>query len=367
VDINELGQLFITGFNGPSLGKDAENFIKESNIGGVIFFQHNFSDPAQLAELVNQIQVLRDEYPLFISVDQEGGRVRRFKEGFTQFPPMLTIGEKGSPKLTYEVHRAMAEELACCGINLNFAPCSDVFTNPANKVIGDRAFGKTAEEVEKHVSAAIRGLHTENVLACAKHFPGHGDTLKDSHFDLPYVTKALDNLKQNELIPFAKASKSRVEFIMMAHLVVDAIDPSLPCTLSQKAYQFLREYIKYNKIIITDDMEMKAIADKYSTEEAAIMALEAGADIIMYRSLAETQKAYSAVKDAVKTQRLKKSVIDEKLNRIKSCKKRFLSNYQPIYIPSIEKKIRPSKNKDLLAKFLPAEQRDCIPTQIVED
>ena len=367
MDINELGQLFITGFNGTSLDSNSEKFIKDSNIGGVILFAPNFTDPAQLAELVNHVQTLRDEYPLFISVDQEGGRVRRFKEGFTQFPAMLAVGELDSPKLTYEVHKVMAEELACCGINLNYSPCSDVFTNPSNKVIGDRAFGRTSEVVEKHVSAAIRGLHTANVLACAKHFPGHGDTLKDSHYDLPYITKSLEELKQIELIPFVKASKSRLEFMMMAHLVVDAIDPTLPCTLSPKAYTFLRDYTKYSKIIITDDMEMKAIADKYSTEEAAIMALEAGADILLYRSLEETQKAFEAVKEAIKTQRLKKSDIEEKLKRITSCKKKFLSEYKPIYIPSLAKNLRPSKNKQLLDKILPKDDLTSISTQVIED
>lgn len=367
MDINELGQLFITGFNGLVMDAEAEDFIRECNIGGVIFFQHNFTDPAQLAELVNHIQTLRDEYPLFISVDQEGGRVRRFKDGLTQFPAMLNVGEKDSPKLTFEVHQVMGEELASCGINLNFSPCCDVFTNPANKVIGDRAFSTKAEAVEKHVSAAIRGLHTSNVLACAKHFPGHGDTLKDSHYDLPYIKKSLEQLKETELTPFVKASKSRVELMMMAHLVVDAIDPDSPCTLSSKAYKFLRDYLKYNKLIITDDMEMKAIADMYTTEESAILALEAGADIIMYRSLEETKKAYKSVRDAIKTKRLKKSDIEEKLERIKSCKQKHFVDYQPIYIPSLEKKIRPSRNQELLDKITPKDPDLTIPTQTVED
>jgi beta-N-acetylhexosaminidase len=365
VNINELGQLFITGFSGLSLDSQAQDFIQEKNIGGVIFFKDNYSDPAQLAELVNQVQTLRDEYPLFTSVDQEGGRVRRFQSGLTQFPSMLDVGKLDSPKLTFEVHKAMAEELHACGVNLNFSPCCDVFTNPNNKVIGDRAFASTPEEVEKHVSAAIRGLHTGNVLACAKHFPGHGDTLKDSHFDLPYVKKSMQELEECEFKPFLKASKSRVEFMMMAHLVVDAIDPSLPCTLSKKAYDFLRDYLKYNKLIVTDDMEMKAVTDKYSTGEAAIMALEAGADIVMYRSLEETVKAYEAVREAVKTQRLKNSDIEEKLDRIRDCKKRHFAEYNPIYIPSLSKTIKPDQHKALLDKLNPDDQVKTV--SIVED
>lgn len=348
---NELGQLFITGISGLSLTEDEKLFIEQSNIGGVILFKHNYKDPAQLAELVNEIQKLRDEYPLFISVDQEGGRVKRFQSHFTQFPSMFEVGKLDSPKLTFDVHKIMADELNLCGVNLNFSPVCDVWTNPNNKVIGDRAFGETPEEVEKHVSAAIRGLHTGHVLACAKHFPGHGDTTKDSHYDLPYVTKTLDELKNLELIPFVKASKSRVEFMMMAHLVVDAIDKEKPCTMSKKAYDFLRDYLKYKKLIITDDMEMNAITEHFSAEKAPIIAINAGADVLCYRSLEATKVAFEAVKEAVRVQEIKKENLDDKLKRIEKCKKTYFSEYKPIYIPDIEKALTPAGNKVILEQL----------------
>ncbi len=348
---SELGQLFITGISGYSLTEDEKEFIETNNIGGVILFAKNYKDPAQLAELVNEIQTLRDEYPLFVSVDQEGGRVKRFKNHFTQFPAMYDVGKLDSPKLTFEVHKQMAEELSVCGVNLNYSPVCDVWTNPNNKVIGDRAFGTKVDEVEKHVSAAIRGLHTGKVLACAKHFPGHGNTLKDSHFDLPFVKKSMEELKEVELAPFIKASKARVEFIMMAHLVVDAIDTELPCTLSKPAYNFLRDYLKYKKLIITDDMEMKAIEDNYTCEKAAVMALNAGADIILYRSLEATKKAFYAVKEALRVQEIKKDIIDEKTQRVKECKRTYFSEYNPIYIPSIEKTITKQKSQSILEQL----------------
>ena len=195
MDINELGQLFITGVTGLSLDSTEADYIRENNIGGVILFQPNYTDPAQLAELVNDITKQRDEYPLFVSVDQEGGRVKRFKTHFTQFPSMLEVSKLDSPKITFEVHKQLALELKTCGINLNYSPCADIFTNPKNSVIGDRAFGTDVESVEKHVSAAIRGLHTGGVLACAKHF-SHGDTTKDSHYDLPFIKKTLSELEK---------------------------------------------------------------------------------------------------------------------------------------------------------------------------
>lgn len=351
VKTNDLGQLIITGISGLALTDEEKEFIEKENIGGVILFKHNYKDPAQLADLVNEIQKLRDEYPLFVSVDQEGGRVKRFQTHFTQFPPMFDVGQIDSPKLTFEVHKQMADELKLCGVNLDFSPVCDIWSNPNNKVIGDRAFGKTKESVEKHVSAAIRGLHTGNVLACAKHFPGHGDTTKDSHYDLPYVTKSMEELKESELTPFVKASKSRVEFMMMAHLVVDAIDKEFPCTLSSKAYDFLRDYLKYKNIIVTDDMEMQAITDHFSTEKAAVMALVSGADIIVYRSMEAAKKALEGVKEALKVQELKKEKVEEKLARVEKCKKSNFAEYKPIYIPDIEKALKPEGNRKILEQI----------------
>jgi beta-N-acetylhexosaminidase len=351
VDLFEVGQLFITGISGLALTEDEKKFLQESNIGGVILFSHNYSDPAQLAELINEIQTLRDEYPLFISVDQEGGRVKRFKTHFTQFPSMYEVGKKESPKLTFEVHRVLAEELSSCGVNLNFSPCCDVWSNVNNKVIGDRAFSRTVKGVEKHVSAAIRGLHTGNVLSCAKHFPGHGNTTKDSHFDLPFVKKTMDELKAEELVPFNKASKSRSEFIMMAHLVVDAIDKENPCTLSTKAYEFLRSELRYKKIIITDDMEMKAISDNYSYADAAVLALSSGADILIYRTSEKAMEAYAGVMLAVKEQRIKKADLDTKIKRVFDCKKRFFKEYKQIYIPSLSKVFKADRNPSLMKEL----------------
>ncbi len=353
--MDNFGQLIITGIEGVALTAEEATFIKDEKIGGVILFAHNYTDPAQLAELVNNIQKLRDEYPLFIAVDHEGGRVIRFKSHFTQFPPMLELSKSGSPKLIYEVHEIMAKELAACGINLSFSPCCDILTNPDNKVIGDRAFGDNAEDVEKNISAAIRGLQTNGIISCAKHFPGHGGTTKDSHFDLPLVKTSLEEIKAIELQPFIKASKSRVEMMMMAHLMVDAIDHELPTTLSAKAYNFLRQETKFSKIVITDDLEMKAIADRYSIEESAVMAMKAGADILLYRFSADAMKALAAVREAVKTKAIKKDNLIEKLQRVENCKKEYLSTYQQVYIPKVGTAFNSPAAKKILDQYKQAQ------------
>lgn len=333
--MDNFGQFVITGIKGTTLSPEETAFIRDEKLGGIILFSENFEDPAQLAELVNSIQKLRDEYPLFISTDQEGGRVMRFKKHFTQFPAMLELASMDSPKLVFEAHEIMAKELAACGINLSYSPTCDILTNPENKVIGDRAYGTDPLTVEKFISAAIRGLQTNGILACAKHFPGHGDTVKDSHLDLPVVKTSLQTLREREMIPFVKASKSRVEFMMMGHLMVDAIDEKLPTSLSAKAYDFLRQETKFSKIVLTDDMDMKAISDRYTTEEAAIMAISAGADMLIYRSTESARKAVNVIREHSKKRLIRKEILTEKQARIERCKKENFSNYQPIYIPKI--------------------------------
>jgi beta-N-acetylhexosaminidase len=351
VNVDNFGQLIISGISGTALNQDEIEFIKNEKLGGIILFSYNFEDPAQLSELINSIQKLRDDYPLFISVDQEGGRVMRFRKHFTQFPSMQDIASFDSPKLIFEVHQTIAKELSACGVNLVLSPCCDILTNQENKVIGDRAFGNNADAVEKYISAAIRGLQTSGILSCAKHFPGHGGTTKDSHFDLPVVKTSIEELKNQELIPFIKASKSRVQFIMMGHLLVDSIDDKLPVSLSPKGYHFLRQETKFTKIAVTDDMEMKAIADRYTTEEAALMAISAGADMLIYKTMENAKKALSSIREAVKKKTLKRESLIEKVQKIEKCKKENLPTYNPIYIPKIAESFNTPESKKILEQL----------------
>jgi beta-N-acetylhexosaminidase len=349
--LDNFGQFVITGIKGTSLNQQETEFIRDEKVGGVILFSENFEDPSQLAELVNSIQKLRDEYPLFISTDQEGGRVMRFKKHFTQFPAMMDLARMDSPKLVFEAHEIIAKELNACGINLSYSPTCDILTNPENKVIGDRAYGTDALTVEKYISAAIRGLQTNGVLACAKHFPGHGDTSKDSHFDLPLVKTPIVQLREREMIPFVKASKSRVEFMMMGHLMVDALDDKLPTSLSVKAYDFLRQETKFSKIVVTDDMDMKAISDRYTTEEAALLAINAGADMLMYRNMDNAVKAVNVIREHSKKRLMKKEMLVEKQSRIERCKKENFANYQPIYIPKISEVFNSQAARSLMDQW----------------
>ncbi|MBG07365.1 MAG: beta-N-acetylhexosaminidase [Halobacteriovoraceae bacterium] len=344
----DIGQLILMGIEGKSLHKEEADFIKKENIGGIILFSKNYETPVQLAQLVNSIQKLRKDYPLFISVDHEGGRVIRFRNHFTQFPPMLDIARLDSPKCFYSLSKIMAEELLLCGINFNFSPCCDILTNDKNIVIGDRAFGKDSETVSKFISSAIRGFQTNGMVACAKHFPGHGSTYKDSHFDLPQIDKELDEFRENEFIPFKKAIKSRVEFIMMGHLLIPSVDPSYPASLSEKWHDILRKELKFDRLIISDDLQMEAITKHYTLEEASIMALSAGSDILIYRDFEHAKKGHQAIIEGLKDKRLSTSQIYEKNNRILDCKKRFFKEYKPVYVKDIEKKLNIESSKVFL-------------------
>lgn len=335
-----IGQLFFTGIKGVALDDGEKEFIEENDIGGVVLFERNFESPAQLAELINSIQMLRQNYPLFIGIDHEGGRVHRLKDHFTHFPPMADIGKLDSPKIIYHVYKYMAQELSAVGINLNFAPVCDILIQDNNKVIGDRSFGSTKEVVEKNISGAIRGLQTNGIMGCAKHFPGHGTTVKDSHFDLPHLTKSLEELENFELDPFVKSAKARVNFIMVAHMVVDAFDPTIPCSLSPKCYEYIRKKLKYTRPIITDDLAMKAITKTQSIEDASVTALNAGADILLYQNIEEAKSSFAKVSEAVKVKKILKAKIDDKLKRVEQTKKEYFSDFKPVYIPGIKDKVK---------------------------
>lgn len=349
--MNQIGQLIFTGLSGLTLNDEERLFIEKEDIGGVILFSKNYESPAQLAELVNSIQTLRKEYPLFICTDHEGGRVVRFKTQFTQFPPMLEIAKLDSPKMVFEVATIMAEELLACGVNLNLAPVCDIWNNIQNKVIWDRAFGTDYETVSKFISSMIRGFETNHLMSCAKHFPGHGNTLKDSHYDLPIVKKPLEEIRNEEFQPFIKAVKARVDMIMMAHIIVEDIDPDLPCSLSPKAHAILRQELKYKGLILSDDMQMGAITAHRGTGEAAMMAIRAGSDLVEYRDMSEAMLGLEGLKKAQKDKTIKASEFSDRLIRIENHKKAYFKEYKPIYIPDLEKKFNRKKTQEFVEKL----------------
>jgi len=276
------GQLLFAGFEGKKVPSELAALIEQGRIGGVILFTRNLGDPRHVAGLVSSLRALAPQSaPLTVAIDQEGGRVQRLRAPWTEWPPMRTLGDVDDLELTRAFAAAMAVELTHMGIGLDFAPVMDVDTNPANPVIGDRSFADQAERVAAHGAAFIERLQSLQVAACAKHFPGHGDTHQDSHLALPRLPHDLERLRRVELRPFAAAAEAKVAAMMSAHVVFEALDPKRPGTLSPPVMHLLREEIGFEGLVFSDDLEMKAIADHYSPKQFVSGALEAGVDALL--------------------------------------------------------------------------------------
>jgi beta-N-acetylhexosaminidase len=278
----QIGQLLIAGFKGTDVPVELRALAAEFDLGGVILFKRNVSEPGQVAELAVQARALGVERPAWVSIDQEGGRVARLRAPFTEWPPMAVLGRSGDPDLAERFGRALGAELRAVGISLDYAPVLDVQTNPANPVIGDRALADRADVAAGLGRRIIGALQAQGIAACGKHFPGHGDTATDSHLELPVVEHPPDRLRAVELVPFRAAVEADVAFIMTAHVLVTAFDDLHPATLSRPiVHGLLREELGFRGVVVTDDLDMKAIASRYTIGEAAVAALGAGCDALL--------------------------------------------------------------------------------------
>ncbi|MBI4041645.1 MAG: beta-N-acetylhexosaminidase [Deltaproteobacteria bacterium] len=332
-----VGQMFMVGFEGTTVSSELKHIIENYFIGGVVLFSRNIESLEQVATLTNDIQAL-SKTPLFICVDQELGKVRRFKEPFTDFGNPSDFVKTPSPKLSFDIGFAVAQELRAIGVNFNFAPVVDINTNPQNPIIGDRAFSSDPNEVSKIASGFFRGLQRGGVVACAKHFPGHGDTQTDSHLELPTVETSIEQLKTREWIPFERVIRSGIETVMTAHIFNKNLDPTYPATLSKKTLRYLREDLRFQKGIITDDLEMKAILDHYSIEEATQLSIQADVDFLLICKKHENQiKAIETVLRGVLDLKIPVTRIEESSERITKIRNRYILPFAPVSIDDIQK------------------------------
>ena len=324
----DIGQLLIGSLAGPTITQEIRSLAREFSLGGVVLFSRNIEAPEQVAELSIDLQTLASGLPLWVSVDQEGGRVARLRKPFTEWPPMAVLGRSGSVDLASQFAAALAAELRAVGITLDYAPVLDIHTNPKNPVIGDRALADDADLVGRLGAAIVRGLQDNGVAACGKHFPGHGDTSVDSHLELPLVDHPPDRIRRVECVPFREAIRADVAFIMTAHVLVPSLDEERPATLSPRIVQaILREDLGYRGVILSDDLEMKAIAKTYEVPEAAVQALVAGCDALLVCSGdAGVQAAtLEALVHAVEDGRIPYKRIEDALKRLRHAKERFLA------------------------------------------
>ena len=331
----KVGQLFnvrveslVPGASGSVTGgsEALTDFFRKYPCGGVTLFAANITYPYQTTVFTEYLHGL-DNYPL-ICVDEEGGRVARIGRN-TYFPvsrvgTMASVGATGDPQKAKEAGSTIGEYLFRYGFDIDLAPVSDVNTNPDNVVIGDRAFGSSPELVGSMVEAFLAGLKQQKVEGCLKHFPGHGDTSTDSHYGYAESLKTWEELSGCEMIPFRAGISAGAKMIMTAHVCLPNVTgSSTPSTLSPMVLtEILRGRLGYQGIIITDSMEMGAITQQYTNEEATLLALEAGVDILLTPQ--DYPKAFDAVMKAVEDKRISVQMIDERVSRILALKKELL-------------------------------------------
>ncbi len=273
------------GFDGRVPTPEAARLVHQG-VSGVILFARNVGTAAETRGLIRELKSIAPG-PLLVSVDQEGGRVARLTDGFTAFPPLRELGGRTVDEVR-AIGRALGAEVRGAGFDIDLAPVVDVDSNPANPVIGDRSFSREPDTVARLGAAMIEGLERE-VAACAKHFPGHGDTDKDSHYDLPRLAHGLERLRECELVPFRAAVEAGVSCVMTTHVVFDAVDPGVPATMSAAAIALLRGELGFAGVCVSDCLEMKAIADHFGCGAAAVRAVAAGVDALLVSHTAETQ------------------------------------------------------------------------------
>jgi beta-N-acetylhexosaminidase len=325
-----VGQLFVVGFSGTSVPASARSLFVDHGVGGAILFKRNIEDAEQVVALNTELFALgqRCASPLIVSVDQEGGRVARLRGIATDVPPMRVVGKaaEADPELPYRLGAMMARELGALGFHWDFAPVVDVDTNPANPVIGERSFARDAAVVGRVAARFIAGMQGAGVAACAKHFPGHGDTDVDSHLALPRLPHTLPRLREVELPPFVEAHKAGVASVMTAHVMFPALDEAEPATLSPSILeQLLRREIGYDGVCVSDDLEMNAVAERYPVEVLVEKGLNAGCDLFLIcHDNDKAARAVEHVHKLVESGRVARARVEQALARVAALKQKYV-------------------------------------------
>ncbi|MCA0174241.1 beta-N-acetylhexosaminidase [Bacillus sp. RAR_GA_16] len=326
----KIGQMIIAGFSGTTLNEETIDLIQNKRIGGVIFYSNNIESMTQTVTLLNDMKEInkQNKMPLFLSVDQEGGRVSRLPGSLKTIPTNESIGKVNNTKFSYGIGKVIGNELKQFGFNLDYAPVMDVNSNPDNPVIGDRSFSGDPNVVKQLGIETMKGMQSEDIVTVIKHFPGHGDTSVDSHLQLPKVNKSLEDLEKTELIPFKGAIEEGVDMVMIAHILLPQLDDK-PASLSPKIINgLLRKQMGYEGVVITDDMTMKAITNHYGIEQASVDSIKAGSDLILVaHDYGKVVSVMKTIKAAVENGEISEERLNESVERIIKLKDQYrLSN-----------------------------------------
>ncbi|MBI1280828.1 MAG: beta-N-acetylhexosaminidase [Anaerolineaceae bacterium] len=319
---DKIGQMLMVGFYGLEAPEYILDWLRQGRAGGIILFARNVESPAQLARLTHSLHQAA-KYPLLIAIDQEGGTVARLRQQFSESPGAMALSAAlDGPELAERVSEMLAIEMSALGINWDFAPALDLAYNAANPAVGTRSFGVNALRVGEMGGAAVRGFQKGGVAACAKHFPGLGNTDIDTHLALPVLDTSLDQLRNNDMQSFRLPIDNGIASIMTTHTIFSALDSELPATLSPVIIQkLLREELKFKGVVASDCMEMKAIADHYTPCETATLGALAGLDLILFsHTRAMQEEAYDGLLASVKDGRVPIEIVEGANQRIAALK-----------------------------------------------
>ncbi|MGY4688648.1 beta-N-acetylhexosaminidase [Salibacterium sp. K-3] len=343
----KVSQLLYVGLQGTSLSEEEKSMI-EAEAGGVFLLGGNIENEEQLQQYMNDIKETdaKTDIPLFLGVDEEGGRVSRIPDTIENMPAAAVIGNAADEKTAGEIGRLLAEKVKQYGFNMNFAPVLDVNSNPDNPVIGDRSYGSSPDIVTRLGTAVMQGMKEENVIPVVKHFPGHGDTATDSHVQLPVVDKTREEVEDLELAPFRQAVSEGADMVMTGHLLFPDVDEKYPASLSKAVITgMLREELNFDGVVVTDDMTMGAITNRYGMAEAAVQSVKAGADMVMTADAGNGtfEEVQYALIQAVEDEEITKESIDESVTRILRLKEDFslgTRNPDPLEKEELNRSIR---------------------------
>ena len=352
-----IPSFFCVGFDGITLPDHLRPWL-ESDLGGVILFRRNLQDLSQICTLTSALHDAAAA-PLLLGVDQEGGRVTRLPAPFLVPPAAATLGTLKDEALTKDLARAVGHELRAAGFTWNLAPVVDVNTNPRNPIIGDRAFSHDPDRVARLGAATIDGFTDVGILATAKHFPGHGETAADSHLTLPESPQPSARWRAVEFVPFRRAIQAGVPTVLVAHLSCPALDPETPSSLSRPIITgILREELGFDGVVVSDDLEMAAIAGRFAIGEAAVRFFEAGGDLaLICHDPGRQQAAMAAVEAAVRSRRLSEARLADSLGRIARLRKWLDPRHAPLDLASARSIVGNAEHQRLLQTILTAAGR----------
>lgn len=343
----KLGQMMMVGFNGTSINDRVKDLVLKYKVGGFILYRKNFDTYENMLNLIKDLKELnkKNKVPLFIAIDQEGGRVNRMPKEIHNLPPAYKIAQTGNIELAKEAANITGELLYNSGINMDFAPVLDIKRFKNGHAIGDRAFSEDKNLVTEYGIATMKELQKQNIISVVKHFPGHGLTEKDSHFFLPIVDKSIEEIEKEDIVPFKKAIEQGADAIMVGHIVISDMSRTMPASLSRKFIgKYLRQRLKFNGLVITDDLKMRAIRFIYGYKLAVRQAFISGSDIIMFRFDRRDEKnAIEQVYSMARSGTIKEHRVNRSVIRILKAKEKYgifdEHNFKGVDVEEINKRI----------------------------